>query len=87
MRYLLKLIQCVKRVPIRDQVVLQSNHIEVIEPRPKLDFPDLVLTDSQSFEYRQISESLQLVPRLYPILFKVQKLQVLEIVLRNLILR
>ncbi len=83
---LLELVEGVKSLPSGNKVVLQGYHVQVIETWLEIDLTDTILTHCQTLEDRERPETNQFVPGVYPVLLQIQKFQVLEMILRNLIL-
>jgi hypothetical protein len=59
----LEFIESVERLPLRDKVVFQGNHIEVIKSVLIVDLSDPVFAHSKSLEDREIAEANNFIPR------------------------
>jgi hypothetical protein len=75
-----KLIEC---APIRYQVVLNGQHVQVEEPRLVCDISDLVFTQGHSLQNREVAEAHNLIPRFDLVLLQVDEFQVLEVLLAD----
>lgn len=59
----LEFIESVERLPLRDKIIFQGNHIEVIKSVFIVDISDPVFAHSKSLEDREIAEANNFIPR------------------------
>ena len=73
------LVQCVKALPIVDEVVLHRDHVELVEAGLVVDITNTVVVQCQSLQILKMAEFNDFIPRLNVVALQVDKLEEAEL--------